>query len=115
MRSEASLRRSARGIFNAALRAAQPGDAVVRALAREDFTRYRHIYVVGAGKAGAAMARAAEKVLGRRITAGLINVKDGHLARLRRIQLNECGHPVPDARGVAGAERIASMASSAGP
>ena len=48
------------------------------------------------------MALAAERVLGRRITAGLINVKDGHLAKLRRIELNECGHPVPDERGVAG-------------
>ena len=60
------------------------------------------IYVVGAGKAGASMARAAERVLGRRITAGLINVKYGHLAKLRRIELNECGHPVPDERGRGG-------------
>ena len=58
--------------------------------------------MIGAGKAGASMARAAERVLGRRITAGLINVKDGHLAKLRRIELNECGHPVPDERGVGG-------------
>jgi glycerate 2-kinase len=56
-----------------------------------------------------------ERVLGRRITAGLINVKDGHVARLRRIELNQCGHPVPDARGVAGAERIAQMAAGAQP
>jgi len=60
------------------------------------------------------MAQAAEKVLGRRIAAGLINVKDGHVARLRRIELNECGHPMPDARGVAGAERIAQIAAAAG-
>jgi hydroxypyruvate reductase len=32
----------------------------------------------------------------------------------RRIELNECGHPVPDARGTAGAERIAEIASRAG-
>jgi hydroxypyruvate reductase len=61
------------------------------------------------------MARAAERVLGRRITAGLVNVKYGHTAKLRRIELNECGHPVPDAQGVDGAQRIASMAESAGP
>ena len=73
--------------------------------------RFRNIYVIGAGKAGASMARAAERVLGKRITAGLINVKDGHLAKLRRIELNECGHPVPDERGVAGAERIARIAA----
>src|SRR5215475_12889579 len=99
-----ALRRDAAAIFRASLAAADPGGAVERELQRRRYDRYRNIYVVGAGKAGAAMARAAERVLGRRITAGLINVKDGHVATLRRIELNECGHPVPDARGVAGAE-----------
>lgn len=59
------------------------------------------------------MAAAAERVLGRRITAGLVNVKYGHVAKLRRIELNECGHPIPDERGVAGAERIATLAAKA--
>jgi glycerate 2-kinase len=67
--------------------------------------------VVGAGKAGASMARAAERALGRIMTGGLVNVKYGHVAKLRRIELNECGHPVPDQRGVAGAERIAEIAA----
>ena len=48
------------------------------------------------------------------ITGVLVNVKYGHLAKLRRIELNECSHPVPDERGVAGAERIAKIAESAG-
>jgi glycerate 2-kinase len=112
---EAKLRRYALSIFKAALRAANPAEAVARALAREDLARYRHIYVVGAGKAGVAMARAAERVLGRRIARGLINVKYGHVAALRRIELNECGHPVPDQRGVDGARRIAEIAAGAGP
>jgi hydroxypyruvate reductase len=60
------------------------------------------------------MAQAAERVLGPRITAGLVNVKDGHLAKLRRIELNQCGHPVPDERGIAGSARIADIAASAG-
>jgi glycerate 2-kinase len=111
---EAKLRRQALAIFKAALRAANPAEAVARALAREDLTRYRHIYVVGAGKAGAAMARAAERMLGRRITRGLLNVKYGHVVPLRRIELNECGHPVPDQAGVEGARRIADIAACAG-
>ena len=110
-----TLRRHAAAIFRAALKAADPAGAVERHLARRGYTRYRNIYVIGAGKAGASMAHAAERVLGSRITAGLINVKDGHLAKLRRIELNECGHPVPDERGAAGAERIARIAASAGP
>jgi hydroxypyruvate reductase len=114
-KSEVKLRRQALAIFKAALRAANPAEGVARGLAREDFSHYRHIYVIGAGKAGAAMARAAERVLGRRITGGLLNVKYGHVAKLRRVELNECGHPVPDQRGVEGARRIAEMAAGAGP
>jgi len=112
--STRQLRRHAYAIFRAALRAADPAGAVTRYLERRDLTRFRRIYVVGAGKAGASMAQAAERVLGRRIAAGLVNVKYGHLAKLRRIELKECGHPVPDAQGVAGAERIAALAESAG-
>jgi hydroxypyruvate reductase len=110
-----TLRRHALTIFRAALAAADPAGAVARYLARRNFARFRHIYVIGAGKAGASMAQAAERVLGRRIAAGLINVKDGHLAKLRRIELHQCGHPVPDERGVAGAEGIAQIAAAAGP
>jgi hydroxypyruvate reductase len=108
------LRKQARQIFQAALTAADPAGAVARYLKRRDFSRFRNVYVVGAGKAGATMAQAAERVLGRALTAGLVNVKDGHTARLRRIELNQCGHPVPDRRGVEGARRIAEMAASAG-
>ncbi|MGA3076897.1 MAG: glycerate kinase [Bryobacteraceae bacterium] len=114
-RIEARLRRQALAIFKAALRAANPADAVADRLAREDFSGYRHIYVVGAGKAGAAMARATERALGRPIARGLLNVKYGYVAPLRRIELNECGHPVPDQRGVEGARRIAEIAAGAGP
>jgi hydroxypyruvate reductase len=108
------LRRQALSIFRAALAAADPVDAVLRHLRSRDFSRFRHIYVVGAGKAGASMALAAERALGRRITAGLVNVKYGSTAKLRRIELNPCGHPLPDAPGVAGSTRIAAMASQAG-
>jgi len=114
MRRESTLRRQALAIFKAALAAANPEAAVARQLAREDFAGYRAIYVVGAGKAGVAMARATERVLGRRITRGLLNVKSGGGARLRRIELHESGHPVPDARGMDGARRIVEMASEAG-
>lgn len=109
-----TLRRHARSIFRAALAASDPAGAVARYLARGRFDRYRHIYVIGAGKAGASMALAAERALGARITAGLITVKDGNTARLRRIELNPCGHPVPDERGASGAARIAQIAASAG-
>jgi len=113
MRTPVRLRRHAKAIFSAALAAANPEKAVGLALARLQPERYKRIFVLGAGKASAAMAHAAEKALGRRIEAGLINTKDGHLARLRRIELHECAHPVPDQRGVEGAARIAALAAAA--
>ncbi len=54
------LRRDAREIFDAALKAADPAGAVMRHLRRLDLKRFRRIYVIGAGKAGSAMALAAE-------------------------------------------------------
>ena len=118
------MRRQALRIFRAALKAAAPAEAVLRHVRldrdtliaggrRYRLSSFRNIYVIGAGKASAQMARAMERLLGARITAGEINVKDGHGAPLRRIQINECGHPVPDQRGVDGARRIAGMASQA--
>jgi glycerate 2-kinase len=114
MPQEPKLRKQARSIFQAALEAADPVDAVVRALRSQSYDSLHNIYVIGAGKAGASMAKGAERVLGRRITRGFINVKDGYVARLRRIELHECGHPVPDSRGVQGAARIAEIAAQAG-
>jgi glycerate 2-kinase len=110
----ANLRRQALRIFQAALQAADPYQAVLRHL-KIPRGRFQNIYVIGAGKAGAEMARAVERVLGKRITGGEINVKDGHAAKLRRIRINECGHPIPDRRGVAGARRIARIAQQSGP
>jgi hypothetical protein len=62
MKLEPKLRTQARDIFRAALKAADPVDSVVRTLRRDKYERYRHIYVIGAGKAGASMAKGAERV-----------------------------------------------------
>lgn len=118
----ASLRAQALRIFRAALKAADPCQAVLQHVQREgevliagrqkyDLSAFRNVYVIGAGKATAQMARAVEKLLGRRITSGLVNVP--HAIKLRRIECQEAGHPIPDRRGVSGARRIASIASQA--
>jgi glycerate 2-kinase len=109
------MRRDAKAIFKAALATADPTDAVVRYVRRRpDFERFRSIHVVGAGKAGASMALGVERVLGRRITNALINVKYGHRAKLRHIELHEAGHPLPDRHGAEGAARIAEIVGQAG-
>jgi glycerate 2-kinase len=113
-------------ILEAALEAVNPIRAVKRVLqltgdtlhvgsVSYNLAAYQHIYVLGAGKASAAMAQALEDILGDRITAGWVNVKDGYSAPTRRIAIHEAGHPVPDVRSVAGSEQIASYAQAAGP
>lgn len=122
---EVRLRRQAQVIFLRGVRAADPLQAVLRHLRieggnvvagsrRYSVATIRDIYVLGAGKASGLMAAAVERVLGRRIRGGLVNVKYGHTAPLRRVELNECGHPVPDARGLDGARRIMEIARQAG-
>jgi len=111
------LKEHARLIFDAAVQAADPVRAMraMRAHWAIDSGQYRNIFVVGAGKAAACMAAEAERKLGARITAGVVNTKYGHAGKqLRRIAVNECGHPLPDEAGVRGAERIAELAQAAG-
>jgi hydroxypyruvate reductase len=73
------------------------------------------VYVVGAGKACAAMAAAVEEVLGDRIRDGVVVVKDGYALPLRNIRVTEAGHPVPDARGVEGTLAILRLLTGIGP
>ncbi|MFN7936683.1 MAG: glycerate kinase [Bryobacteraceae bacterium] len=120
-----SLRKDALAIMKAAFRAADPveavlrhvrlsGDTLIAGKTRYKLSKYERIFVLGGGKAGATMAQALEKLLGKRITGGLVNVKYGHIAPLKRVEVNECGHPVPDEAGVKGSQRIAQLAAEAG-
>jgi glycerate 2-kinase len=79
-----------------------------------DLDRVDRIFVLGCGKAGAAMAQVVEEILGDRISAGLVVVKDGHLAPTRIVSIVEAGHPVPDARGERAAGGLLALARSAG-
>ena len=79
-----------------------------------DLAEYRNIYVVGAGKATAAMAFEIEKILGDMITFGVISVKYQHIAELKYIKTIEAGHPVPDRNGCMAAEEIFQIVAKAG-
>jgi glycerate 2-kinase len=76
---------------------------------------YRHIYVIGSGKATFPLATAMEDILGDRITDGFISVKGGQLGRLKRIRIMEAAHPVPDQRSVTAGRQILEIARKAGP
>ncbi|HEX5414917.1 MAG TPA: DUF4147 domain-containing protein, partial [Chloroflexota bacterium] len=84
------------------------GDEVI------DLAKIQNIYVVGAGKAVQRQAKALEDLLGDRLTAGAVTVKQGEGCQLERIRVTEGAHPVPDEQSVAGAERIAAVAREAG-
>jgi hydroxypyruvate reductase len=78
-----------------------------------DLAHTDRVLVLGCGKASAAMARALSDVLGDRITAGLVVVKDGYTAPVERVEVVEAGHPVPDRRGEVAAARILDVAREA--
>src|SRR5665647_2054190 len=42
-----------------------------------DLGKFKHVYVVGGGKAGGKMAQAIEEILGKNITAGVVNIPYG--------------------------------------
>ena len=111
-------------IFTAGLNAVAPDEAVRKVCHFEngiltvdqqtyDLNKFTTILVVGAGKGSALMAKAIEFILGDRITAGCISVKYGYVANLKKIELREAGHPLPDRNGLVNAEKIFNLVSSA--
>jgi hydroxypyruvate reductase len=75
-----------------------------------DLDTFDRIVVLGAGKAGAPMARALEDILGDRVAGGTVVVKSGHGEKLRRVDIIEASHPVPDQRSVDAANRLLTAA-----
>ena len=71
--------------------------------------------VIGAGKAGGAMAAAVDALWPRAAPiSGLVVTRYGHVppaykAHPGRIEVTEAAHPVPDAAGLAAAQRIARL------
>ncbi len=113
-------RERALAMLSAALASVDPVVAIRRYLSLEgdclyvsgrayDLSRFRHIYMVGAGKASGAMAQALEEILGERLTSGLVNVKYGYLAPAQRVRFQEAGHPLPDEAGLSATGRIVDL------
>lgn len=129
MKTETSLieqmRDHAVQIFYQGLQAVEPGNAIKKYCKRDknrlyigcyeyDLSGFKHVYVVGAGKAAAPMAAALEELLQDDLTEGLINVKYGHIEKLNKIVITEAGHPVPDKNGEQGTHNILKLVRSAG-
>ncbi len=132
-------------IMAAAIRAVEPGAAVAQFMRLEDerliiseqvynLNKYRRIFLIGAGKAGAPMASTAAEILGPRLNRSIIIVKEGHTGsyilhdvdygktisahapeHTGVIRILEAGHPLPDERGVTGAQQIEDLLSGTQP
>jgi glycerate 2-kinase len=76
-------------------------------------SKFKNIYVVGGGKAGASMSQAIEEIIGSQLTAGVVNIPYGSGQKTSIIELNEASHPIPDESGVKGTKRIMAIAEQA--
>ncbi|HPQ45297.1 MAG TPA: glycerate kinase [Syntrophales bacterium] len=114
-----------REIFDAGLKAADPGEAIRRAVnlngkclviggRKYDLGAFDRILVIGAGKAATSMASALEGILGSSITEGAITTKYGYGLDLDIVSVTEAGHPIPDESGVHGSERILNLLEETG-
>ena len=103
-----------RAMFNRAIAAADAGNAVPRNLPPPPKGRTA---VAGAGKAAAAMARAVDSHWPvDKPLSGLVVTRYGYGAGpLKRIEVVEAAHPVPDAAGEAAAARMLGLVRGLGP
>jgi glycerate 2-kinase len=114
------VRNDLQEIFSASLAAADPQRAVGRALelegdailAGEERFAPRRVFVLAAGKAAGAMAKAAQELLGEKISGGLVVTKDDHDPGPEGFETVFASHPEPDERGVEAARKAQEMAES---
>lgn len=119
------LSADALAIWHAAVDAVRPGDLVPEHVRtdqrlREAIANAKRVLVVGAGKAGAAMAHALEAALGDQVNkvTGMVNVPADAVRPLKRIVLypaRPAGSNHPTADGVYATEKMLALLSAAGP
>ncbi len=123
---DVSARMELEKVFRAGLAAVDPEAAVRRHLGRDGdvllaggqsyaLSTFRSVFLAGAGKGTAPMAKAVEACLGDALNEGVIVVKYGHGLPLQKTRVMEAGHPVPDPPGVAGALEVLRLVQRAGP
>jgi len=104
-------------IFRAGLKAVDPERAVRKYVRRKGkrlfvgdrsyaLDRFKRIFLIGAGKGTAPMAKALEDILGDRLTNGWISVKYGYGMPLGKTHTMEAGHPIPDEAGLRATEIV---------
>jgi glycerate 2-kinase len=74
-----------------------------------DLDSFKSVFVVGAGKGTAKMAKAVCHILKGKVTNGAINVPYGNKIHLDSIYISEANHPIPDEAGLEGTKRIINI------
>ena len=115
------LRADLLAIHRAALRAADPERILERDLQGDPAsgwtfrgqpllppprTRGEPVFLFGAGKAAAALARGVRRRLAGEVVRGRIIVKHGHRLEVPGVVVEEAGHPVPDVHSVEATKRL---------
>ena len=119
------MREHALAIFNAAVSGVQPSRLLPRNIRLEkdilwlngqpfSIKEWEHIYVIGAGKASAAMALETENILGNYIEKGIVVTKYNHALPLQKIHCIEAGHPLPDDNSISAGKAIMKIVQQAG-
>jgi len=120
-----NCREMARQIFLAGVKGVLPGRIIGNLISIRgsllkigylsyDLGKIRNIYVLGAGKASAALGHYMENILGNRITDGFIVTKYGCFCKLKNIKVIEAGHPVSDSNSFKATQEIVRIAEKAG-
>ena len=108
-------------IFMAGVKAVDPERAVQKYVRRQGnqlfvgdcsyiLDKYKRIFLIGAGKGTAPMAKALEDILGEWLTKGLIIVKYGHGIPLEKTRILEADHPIPDDAGLRATKELLRQA-----
>ena len=104
-------------LFQTAIAAAHPSKCLVPHLPVPPVSG--RLLILAAGKAAGAMTEVAEGHYLDRLhvpadrLAGIAVTRHGYARPTRRIEMIEAGHPVPDAAGLAAAERVLKLADTA--
>jgi len=129
-----SLRSSPHGervarILTAAINAVDPAIAVAKHLKRHadqlivgpksyDLEAVHRVFVLGIGKASLPMAQATSDILGDKLTHGILITKSHHsqlTIHNSPFTIIPASHPVPDERGIEGAQRIIELLQTTTP
>ena len=104
-------------MFAAAVASAQPSLCVPAHVPDPSELGNGRLVVIGAGKASAAMARAVEDHWAGDMSMldGLVVTRHGYAVPCDRIEIVEASHPVPDAAGLAAAQRLLERVSDLKP